>query len=240
MRRVKVIIVEDEWIVSEEIKLIFDEAGYEVVGQAEDAIRALEIIRSKGADVAVLDINLKGSIDGISLAEQIRKEFKTAVIFLTASADPALVARAKKVRPHSYLVKPFNPDSIQVAVDLAFDQQIQDVEVDNQDSYIVSDYIFLKENSRFKKISVNKIWYAKAVGSYTDIFSDTGRSTLAINLKTFEASLKDQRFLRIHRSYLVNTDHIEEFEGNQVYIRGQSLPISASHKEELLRRFRFI
>ena len=240
MASIKVLIVEDEWIISEEIKEILLQMGYEVIGQAEDAMSALGILEKRQANVALLDINIKGSIDGIDLASKISELYSCAIIFLTAFDSEQYLKRAKEISPSAYIVKPFEARNLQVAVEMAFNNLVTSKNPPKEESYIVSDYIFLKENSRFKRIELKKIHYAQAMGSYTDIFSEEGKFTIAINLKTFESEVNDHRFLRVHRSYLINLDHVIEYEGNRLFIDGSAIPISATHKEKFLKHLKFI
>ena len=112
MNKIKVLVVEDEWIVSQEITEILESNNFEVIGQAADAKKALELVSSNPPDVALLDINIKGEIDGIELAKSLRSKFSLAIVFLTAYSDNQSVNRAKEVNPQSFLVKPFNEKNV--------------------------------------------------------------------------------------------------------------------------------
>lgn len=238
MQSIKILIVEDEWIISEEIKELLLLKGFDVVGQVEDSVSALDVFQEHEVDVALLDINIKGPKDGIELAKEIIEEHNCAIIFLTAFDDEHFLNRAKEVRPAAYIVKPYQARNLEMAVEIAFNNLMESNNPPKQDSYILPDFVFIKEGSRFKKIALESIHYAEAVGSYTDIYSDEGKSTLAINLKTFESNINDSQFLRIHRSFLINLNHIEAFEGNRVFINKKPIPISSAHKAEFTKRFK--
>ncbi len=122
MQKVRVLIVEDEWIISEEIKEILQKKGYEVVGQAEDAKSALEILQDAVADVVLTDIQIKGKMDGIDLAHEITSKYLCAIIFLTAFDDEHFLNRAKKVKPATYIVKPFEERNLKAAIEIAYDK----------------------------------------------------------------------------------------------------------------------
>lgn len=239
MRPIKTLVVEDQWIISEEISEQLKGNGMEVVGQAEDASTALKIMRDNPADIALLDININGHVDGIELGKLLIKEFHCAIIFLTAFDDENIVSRAKRVKPAAYIVKPFESKNLLLAVEMAFNNLLQEASVAQDRSFVVSDFIFLKDQHRFKKVEIATIKYVEAEGSYISIFTDQGRHTLAINLKTFEQNLDHHQFLRIHRSYLINTARVEAYEGNQVFIDGLSLPISQRYKEDFVNSFKF-
>lgn len=240
MKNISVLIVEDEWIVSEEIMEVLTQSGYNVVGQVEDGNSALDILKEKEVDVALLDINIKGVMDGIELAHDIVKEFNCAIIFLTAFDDDHFINRAKKVKPAAYIVKPYQARNLEMAIEMAFNNLLASENPPKNESFFMPDYVFVKENSRFLKVRLEDIYFAEAVGSYTDIHIESGKKTVAINLKAFESSIDSSVFLRVHRSYLVNLSHIGAIDGNRVFINEKPIPISSSHKNELMERFKFI
>jgi two-component system, response regulator PdtaR len=240
MNKIRVLIVEDEWIVSEEIKELLSMSGFLVIGQAEDALTALELLATSPIDVALLDINLKGPIDGIELAKKIIEKQNVAIIFLTAFDDAHFINRAKAVKPAAYIVKPYQSRNLEMAIEMAFNNLAEANSTSTNDSYFISDHIFLREQNRFRKVALSSIYFAEAVGSYTDIFFEDKKHTLSINLKTFHSRLDDANFLRVHRSYAVNLAHVEEFEGNRIFIQGKPIPIGSSYREEFLRRFTFL
>ena len=239
MKTIKVLIVEDEWIVSEEIKEVLESKGFLVVGQAEDE-SALELMNENPADIILMDIQIEGSCDGIELADKIQKSHNCAIIFLTANAEIQLVTRAKEVKPAAYIVKPFQEKNLEMAIEMAFNNMSDTDEKTKEESYIISDHIFIRDNSRFKRIALDKIHFVKAIGSYIEIITEDSKYTLAVNLKSFESRLSDTRFIRIHRSHLINLNQIEEYDGGRVFIGGEALPIGNSYKTDFLRHIKFL
>ena len=240
MKPIKTIVVEDEWIVSEEISQLLINNGIEVVGQAEDADEAMKIIKANQPDLALLDINIKGEKDGIELAKEIVRDFNCGMIFLTAVDDEKFVNRAKAVNPATYMVKPFAPKNLLLAIEIAFNNLSQSQDKALPLGYKVSDFVFLRDQDRYKKVAKKEIRFVQAEGSYTHVHTDEGVITLAINLKRFESEMADAQFLRIHRSYLVNLNRVDEFDGNVLIVENKSIPISTSYRPQLLRHFKFI
>lgn len=238
MNKIKVLVVEDEWIVSQEITEILESNNFEVIGQAADAKKALELVSSNPPDVALLDINIKGEIDGIELAKSLRRKFSLAIVFLTAYSDNQSVNRAKEVNPQSFLVKPFNEKNVIIALELA----AQNIANGNQqkDYYTLDDRLFLKENRRFYRIMLDEIKYVHADGSYCQIVTDSSRITLSCNLKKIENVLTKPNFLRVHRSFVINIERIDAFEGNTVFINNERIPISQTFKEELTSKLNLL
>ena len=240
MANIRVLIVEDQFIVSEEIKEILLQKGYHVVGQCASADEALSLLESQTCDVAILDINIEGDKDGIDLANEILNRHQIAIIFLTAYADKQFLDRAKQVKPAAYIVKPFEETNLHMAVEIAFNNLLSNGVVPKQEAFQVKDFVFIKDSSRYRKIQLEQIMYAVAEGSYTRVLMEHTSVTLAINLKTFESHLSSPEFMRIHRSYVINLKKIEEYEGNRVFINEESIPISSSFKEDFMKRFTFL
>lgn len=240
MASARILIVEDQVIVSEEIKEILLAKGYDVIAQCTSASEALEVLQTKACDVAILDINIEGDRDGIELAGEILRKHKCAIIFLTAYADEQFLSRAKKVKPAAYIVKPFEATNLQMAIEIAFNNLLEAGVEPNKEGFRIKDFVFIKDNTRYRKIKLDQIKYAEAEGSYTKVLLDEASVTLAINLKSFEQHLSSPEFMRIHRSYVINLQKIEEYEGNRVFINHQPIPISSTFKEDFMKRFTFL
>ncbi len=237
MERIKVLIVEDELIVSEELKEILEDNGYEVVGQSNTVEGTIEAVLRTSPDVVLMDIHLKDDGDGIDLAERILSLNQSAIIFLTAYDDHKLIERARRVKPAAYIVKPFEERNLKVAIDMGF-ANLMDEQNSKGDLYRVENRIFVKQQSRFKKLDIDEIFFAEAIGSYTEIHTESGKTTISINLKNFETKLSHPKFMRVHRSFLINLDKVEEYEGNSIFMNGRTIPLSGTNKDNFLRRIK--
>jgi len=238
VRNIKVLIVEDIWIVSEEIKEIMEASGFEVIGQAEDSKSAISILQETPADVVLMDIKIKGEIDGIELASKILETHFCAIIFLTAYLTPDLAERAKAIKPSAYIVKPFEEQNLQIAVELAFNNMAKEDKSTKEESFIVLDHLFVRDGDRFKRLKLTDILFVNASGSYTKIVTKTGKYALTVNLKYFESKINDKHFIRIHRSHVVNLLHVEQYDNTRVYIGDHSLAMSAAYKDNFMKSLR--
>ncbi len=113
-----VLIVEDEMIIAANIALQLNHLGYQVNGIIPRAEEVLPHIKQQVPDILLMDINLKGEMDGIELAGLIRNEFKIPIIYLTANADEAHFNRAKSTNPYAFISKPFKKIDLQRAIEL--------------------------------------------------------------------------------------------------------------------------
>lgn len=117
-----VLIVEDELITATSIEELLTDEDYAITGIAKDAVTALRICSQTAdpPDVVICDINIKGSVNGVQLAEQIRSLYGSEIIFLTAYSDSKTVQAASATDPVMYVVKPYSDVQLLVALQLAF------------------------------------------------------------------------------------------------------------------------
>ena len=112
-------IVEDEIIVAMDLKKYVIGLGYEVVAMASEAKQAKTLALEKSPDIILMDINIKGEIDGITLASEIRKTLRIPIIYITAYIDDETIERAVNTNPAAYLVKPFNKQELRATLQIA-------------------------------------------------------------------------------------------------------------------------
>ena len=112
MQKTKVMVVEDEGIVSIDIRNILTRLGYLVTDVAFSGEEAVEKTKKNCPDVVLMDIGLKGKIDGIMAARKIQEFCGIPIIFLTGFADENTLSRAKEVKPAGYIIKPINEDEL--------------------------------------------------------------------------------------------------------------------------------
>ncbi len=119
MSRFKILIVEDEPVIAENISIYLDNNDFEVSAIAYDSDEALEQLKTNTPDAVILDINLESEIDGIDIAAYINKEIQLPFLFLTSYSDKNTLDRAKAVKPSGYIVKPFNEKTLLASLEIA-------------------------------------------------------------------------------------------------------------------------
>lgn len=115
----KILIVEDEFIVANNLRLILEEAGYTIGGIAASATEAHECIRQNKPDLVLLDIRLKGKMSGIDIARKLRAD-NIPFIYLSANANQSILEEAKTTEPNGFLVKPFRQKDLLVSLEIAW------------------------------------------------------------------------------------------------------------------------
>jgi two-component system, cell cycle sensor histidine kinase and response regulator CckA len=119
VKKTRVLVVEDELVVSEDLQQRLVELGFEIAGAADTAADAIRLANSGQPDVALMDIMLHGRPEGIDAAEHLRATLDIPVIYLTAHSDSATLQRARLTDPSGYIVKPFDDEQLRVAIELA-------------------------------------------------------------------------------------------------------------------------
>ncbi len=119
MSKIKVLIVEDEPVIAENISLYLDNNDFEVCGIAYDSEEAMDQLKLNTPDAVILDINLESDKDGIDIAGYINAVYQLPFVFLTSYSDKVTLERAKKVKPSGYIVKPFNEKTLLASLEIA-------------------------------------------------------------------------------------------------------------------------
>jgi CheY-like chemotaxis protein len=114
-----ILLVEDDDIIARVEDWRLKNLGYAVCGRATTGAEAMELVVNKKPDLVLMDINIKGNIDGIETAKMIRKGFNIPVIYVTSQSDGATLKRAKETKPDGFIIKPFDDNDLRVAIELA-------------------------------------------------------------------------------------------------------------------------
>lgn len=236
----KILIVEDEMIIGANISLQLTKLGYEVTGIISRGEDALQHVRENHPDIVLMDIQLKGDLDGIQTAKIIQVEFDLPIIYLTANADDEHFNRAKATHPFAFISKPFKKLDLQHAIELTVDrlkeQPVGSPASAPSSDFILSDSIYIRRNERMIKILIEDIYYFEADRNYCKIQTRDKDYLLVMTLKDINEKLPPEHFLRIHRSYIVNLSHIDEVAGTHVVVKKKAIPLSKTSKKELMNR----
>ena len=249
MSKERILVVEDESIVSRDIQQSLKRLGYEIVGTADNSEKAIDIARSERPDLILMDIMLKGDVNGITTAEIIKNELSIPIIFLTAYADDATLSKAKVTEPQAYLIKPFKEQELHSAIEMAIYKHTKEQEVIKERDLLYSlvegrengpDFIFVKSNSKLVRIDTNDIQFVEALKDYVVINCSTQKYTIHSTMKEIENKLGATDFIRVHRSYIVRMDKIAAIEyPNLVLDNGKKqIPIGGSYRDDLNKRIK--
>lgn len=248
MTRLRVVIVDDEPTAREGLQaMLSDLPDVDVVGEAGTGRAAVELIRSARPDLVFLDIRIP-DLDGFRILEELPEEDQPAVIFATAYDEHA--AHAFETRALDYLVKPFGDRRLREAVERARERlrtgrasDLQDalraLLADRGDSY--PKRLTVKTGKRISVVPLDQVDWIEGAGDYARIRSGGKTHLMSERLKTLEDVLDPERFVRIHRSCIVNVDrirqlvHVSHGDYEAVLQDGTRLRVSRTRREELER-----
>lgn len=251
---VKILVVEDDMIIAANISLQLTNLGYEVVGIESRGEAAIRHVEENQPDIVLLDINLKGTIDGIETAHAIHSLWDIPVIYVTANTDEATFERAKKTRPYAFIAKPIKNIDLQRAIELTISRIADEPaktagsdepattrpEAAGDTPFVLNDRIFVRHKDKMVRITINDILYIEAERNYCHIITTDKEYLLTTTLKMMEDKLPTRQFLRVHRSYMVNLLRIDEVSENHLGIAGKTIPLSHLLRDDLLKRIQTI
>lgn len=136
MKNKRIFIVEDESIVSLEIQSRLNYLGFEIAGTADNGEDAIRKILESEPDLVMMDIKIKGNLDGIQTAAKIKEQLDVPIVYLTAFADDATVERAKVTDPFGYLIKPFEERELQITIDIALYKHETQKQIREKDKWL--------------------------------------------------------------------------------------------------------
>lgn len=246
METFKIQIVEDELLVARDLAERLKQSGYQVVHISDNMDEAVTAFKKYMPDLVLLDITISGKKTGIDIAHAITEIQPTPFIYITAHADALTVNKAKNTFPAAYVIKPFTTNSLLVSIELAlhnFAYQYNDTGEDHvagdSNIYLKQNHVFIKDGYKFIKILLNDILYLNAEDNYVKIVTEEKSYLVRNTLTKITDILQRNFFVRIHRSWCINTNHIDSFTENEVAVKGTTIPIGRNYKDELMNIFKF-
>ncbi len=261
MASVRILIVENEILISDEMALMLESVGYEIVDQVTTGEEAIESALSYSPDLIIMDIELDGNMDGVAAMHAINKHHLIPVIYLTQFHDHLTVQRAIKTKPAAYMSKPFNLRSMSIAIDIALHNATSNkptfdpASIRQNKYYLLNDRVFVRERQAYKRVEVDDILWIEAERAYLRIITAKKIYSLATSMAGFSRKFQHSHLVQIHRSYIININHVKGLEGNIVYMEGGEkisrlsgeikakdgkLPISKHFRKEFLQRLPLI
>lgn len=244
---IKILIVEDNVIIADDMQSMLEEIGYEIVDNVIVYEQAVEVLKSQQVDLVLIDIILASDKTGIDLGKHIRENYDIPFIFVTSNSDRATVENAKTVKPNGYLVKPFEQQDLYTSIEIAlsnfiYGKQNSDKVFSNDDvnedipmsNSILKDSIFVKKQHLYYRIQFGDIQFIKADNVYLEVNTIDKKFLVRSPLKDYLEKLPQNKFYRAHKSYIVNVDHIDAINSKDILINNTLIPISKDFKEFII------
>ena len=237
MEKARVLIVEDQAITAKSIEAMIVDHGMEVLAICKSGEEALWVANENIPDIVIMDIKLQGNLSGIQTATALQEIQTIPVIYLSDYTDKVTVRKAKETHPANYLAKPFTESDLVRAIDIAITNFNAAKVIGDNDE----DFLFLKTGQQtYSKLRYNDIIFIEADRAYCRIQAIDNSHTLSISMAVVAGQLNSDRFVKIHRSYIVNIRKVSEFTGTELTAGGYKLPVSDQHRAEVMARLKVL
>ncbi|MBU2940003.1 response regulator [Lacinutrix sp. C3R15] len=217
----KVLIVDDDVFISEQLSSILEDLGYLVTEIAFNAESAIQALKTNTPDIAILDINMHGRNQGFEIATYIRENLNIPFIFLTSFADESTVNKAAKLTPDAYLLKPFNEANIFSTLNIVLNRYKK-----------VNKYFNIKIGHEIHNLKEDDLLFIMSSDKYIEIHTKTKKYLKRGTINSFLQQKELKGICRVHRSYAVKLDNIESVKGNTIHINNLEIPISNTYKQD--------
>ncbi|MDN3204190.1 LytR/AlgR family response regulator transcription factor [Algoriphagus sediminis] len=223
MKEERILIVEDELSIAENIQEILELLGYVNIDIANSANQCIKVIKKYRPDLIFMDIKLKGDKDGIELGEIVKQMVDAPLVYVTSYSDPTIIERAKRINPAGFIVKPFNTNDIHAIVEIVLynkrtkpSSESVSTSTTSESPYLVTDAVFIKADNAFEKVPYEDIYFVEANGNMVSIFTRGKEYSIRKSMKEIEEILPSHLFLRVQKSYIVNLTQIENFNTKEI------------------------
>lgn len=229
----KCLIVDDNALAREVVKeLISQSSGLELLAEFDSAEKALDFLATNSVDLILMDVEMP-NVSGIEFLRQL----KNRPIIIIISGHEKYAVYGYEFNVADYLVKPVAPERFAAAIDKVrnlVDAKSQAWSIQNKD------FIFIKDNSVLQRVNFSDILWLEAQGDYVKLTTNTKAFMIHTTLKSIEEKLPAQRFLKVHRSFVIAFDKIDKIEENILYINKKSIPVSDTYWKQLKKSLNII
>lgn len=223
MSHIKILIVEDEVLIAEHLKQYLAGFGFSEVFLAHSKKTALQLINLIEPDLILLDLHLEQPRDGLDIAKVVDEKTDMPYIFITANADMLIIQEATHTRASGYITKPIKKADLFAAIQIALKTK----------ETPETAFLLIKENNANLKLAFDDILYIEGNSNYINIFTKAQKVITRQSLEWAEAELPENRFMRIHRSYIVNLAMVQRTNSKSVFIGETELPISRANVSKM-------
>jgi two-component system LytT family response regulator len=211
-------------------KLVNNHQNLHLIGDFSNAIEAKSCMSVHDIDLIFLDIEMP-VISGFDFLDVLK--VKPQIIFITSKAEYAM--KAFDYDATDYLQKPIAIDRFNASVKRAIDFHL--LKKENKEDE--GEHIFIKSNLKKLKIFTSKIKWIEAFGDYVRVVTEEDSNLVLSTMKSFENDLSKEKFVRVHKSYIINIDKVERFNSKYAEIGMTKIPLSRHKKEDLVRALSF-
>jgi DNA-binding LytR/AlgR family response regulator len=200
-----------------------------LVSKCSNAIQAISILQTDQIDLLLLDIQMP-ELNGLDMLRHLRR--RPQVILTTAFSEYALTAFELEVV--DYLLKPFSFERFARAIDRARQRRPDNHSL--RQKMLPPPHLFLKADRKLHKVFIADILFIEGLSNYLKVYTSQGMLIIREKMSDMENALPAEQFVRVHKSFIVASSHIEYIEGNWILIRQYRVPIGESYRISFLKR----
>lgn len=229
MLMIRCVIIDDDKMMRTILsQFISKHPGLKLIGEFEGALDAITFVQKEKPDILFLDLEMP-EFSGKDFLETYGREMQNVII---TTSHHQFAVKAFEFNVTGYLTKPFSIADFNKAIKKVEDNQAKQ----KSKSVSETDTIFVKKASAIKKIKLSDIYLIECVGDYVTLYTDKEKFTLHATMKAMEEKFPSEQYLRIHRSFIVRIDRIDEIEDDTVSFGSKIVPIGKTYKQEVLNR----
>jgi len=207
------------------VKLIENNNSLNLIAEYSSALETKNGLNTHKVDLIFLDIEMP-VLNGFELLDVLNN--KPQIVFVTGKTEYAF--KAFNYDATDYLQKPITRDRFNQAVDKALEQHKLKLDFNETEG----EHIFVKSNLKKRKVYIKDIKWIEALGDYVKLVTENTSLVVLSTMKAFEGELPEGKFLRIHKSYIVNLDKIDRFNSKNVEVGSYEIPLSRNKKSLLV------
>jgi DNA-binding LytR/AlgR family response regulator len=227
--KLKCIIIDDEPVARKVLQEFIEEIDYlELAGHAENPLKALSLLNGNDIDIIFLDINMP-KINGIDFLKT--SKFNSEIIITTAY--PVYAVEAYGLDVLDYLVKPIAFERFLKACNKVKELNAQKKVMPALPNHS-NDHFFIKSENQIEKVFYEDLLYAEAMMNYVMLYTNSKKMMVYITIKGLEEQLPSEKFIKVHKSFIVNINKIRSIEGNILDIGNEKITISQNLREKVI------
>lgn len=224
------VIVEDLQVAADYLKKCCEKSGQvSVMGHFPNVQEALKFLNENSVDILFLDVEMPGAT-GFDLLDQLA--YVPKVVLTTSKPEYAYDAFQYNVS--DFLKKPFTYQRFQEAL------QKVNVQRESSSATVDEDHIFIKTDGKLVRLNNDDILYIESMGDYVKFVTADKKYITHNTIKNLEEKISKESFMKVHRSYIINISKIDDIRENDLFIKGNEIPVSKAHKPEVLKRLNII
>ena len=230
----RILIVDDNIIARTILKQLASKVhDLEVVGECASAPDAYNFLQQTPADLLLLDIEMPG-MTGVELVKAVSHN-RPLIIFTTSKRHYAV--EAFELNVVDYIIKPITPVRFIQAIDKArqlLESSNEELKMDNQE------FVFIRDSNIIRRLKVDDILFAEAMGDFVKLHTPSKFFAVHTTLKSVEERLSPNKFIRVHRSYIVAVNKIETIQDGFLVLNGKPVPVADAYKAALNKKMNII